>query len=135
MLQLKRIPIPVPQSGQVLIKVDCCPINPSDLYCMKGMYDDFDLMKFHYPTSPGWEGSGTVVESGGGFFGWYRAGSRVAFVRKVEGNDFPTGGTYQQYCISDSMQVNPLPDNIPSDIGSMSFVNPLTALGLLDRSQ
>lgn len=29
--QLKRIPIPVPASGEVLIKVDCAPINISDV--------------------------------------------------------------------------------------------------------
>jgi len=32
------------------------------------------------PCVPGWEGSGVVVESGGGIIGWMMKGSRVAFV-------------------------------------------------------
>ena len=31
---------------------------------MKGEYDQFDLFKIHYPSSPGWEGSGIVVKNG-----------------------------------------------------------------------
>ena len=60
-LQLKKIPVPVPSIGEVLVKVMAAPINPSDLYMMKGMYVDFDLFKIHYPTSAGWEGAGIVV--------------------------------------------------------------------------
>lgn len=28
--------IPTPGPGQLLIKVECCPINPSDIYFMSG---------------------------------------------------------------------------------------------------
>jgi NADPH2:quinone reductase len=28
--------IPVPRTGEVLIKVECAPINPSDIYYMTG---------------------------------------------------------------------------------------------------
>lgn len=31
--------IPVPGKGQVLIKVICAPINPSDLYYLAGKYN------------------------------------------------------------------------------------------------
>ena len=65
-LQIKKIEVPTPGKGEVLIKVEAAPLNPSDLYCMKGFYDDFDVFKFNYPTVPGWEGAGTVVASGGG---------------------------------------------------------------------
>ena len=94
-LQMKKIPIPQPAWGEVLIKVECAPINPSDLYYMKGDYDKSDVMTTKYPTSPGWEGSGTIVQYGGGLFGWMRNGCRVSFVRKVDnGSEFNTGGTY-----------------------------------------
>ena len=41
----------------------------------------------------GWEGSGIVVRSGGGFMGsgWKALGKRVAFVRKVVGNEMIAG--------------------------------------------
>ena len=71
------------------------PLNPSDLYYMKGKYDDFDVFKTHYPNVPGWEGSGLVVQSGGGFMGWRASGKRVAFSRKLHGNEKRHGGTYQ----------------------------------------
>lgn len=102
---------------------------------MKGFYDEHKLFKINHPTCPGWEGSGTIVASGGGPIGWWRTGMRVAFVRNVNGNEMIAGGAFQQYCLAKSFEVNPLGDEIPSDVGSMAFVNPLTAIGLLERGQ
>ena len=34
----KMMPIPVPKSGEVLVKMHASPINPSDLISMKGGY-------------------------------------------------------------------------------------------------
>jgi len=48
-LQVAKIPVPKPVSGQILIKVDSAPLNPSDLYCMKGFYDEYDVFRFNYP--------------------------------------------------------------------------------------
>jgi len=70
-------PIPVPGKGQVLIKVECVPINPSDTYYLAGMYKG----TYSYPIVPGGEGSGTVIASGGGFYAWTLVGKRVAFTR------------------------------------------------------
>ena len=65
-LTIEEVDLEGPKKGEVLIKVEAAPLNPSDLYCMKGLYDEFDVFKFNYPTVPGWEGAGTVVASGGG---------------------------------------------------------------------
>lgn len=71
---------------------------------MKGLYDDFDVFKFNYPTVPGWEGAGTVVASGGGMVANRQVGKRCSFVRPiVNGNEFKAGGTYQQYACADAM--------------------------------
>ena len=43
------------------------------------------------------------------------------------------GGCYQQYCIAPALSLNVIPDNMPHDVASMHFVNPLTALGLHDK--
>ena len=95
-LQVQKIPVPVPGPGEVLIKVMHAPINPSDLYFMKGMYVDFDLFKIPYPNTGGWEGSGIVVAVGGGMMTWNCLGKRVSFVRNVtNGNEMLQGGCYQ----------------------------------------
>ena len=45
------------------------------------------------------------------------------------------GGCYQQYMITNALQCIPLPDSVPFEEGSMHFVNPFTAIGLLDRAK
>jgi NADPH:quinone reductase-like Zn-dependent oxidoreductase len=100
---------------------------------MKGMYVDFDLFKIPYPNNPGWEGAGVVVAVGGGIMTWNCLGRRVSFVRNMVGNQMLTGGCYQQYCIAGAATLNMLNDDLPIEIASMSFVNPLTALGLNDK--
>ena len=62
---------------------------------MKGDYDQFDLFKINYPSTPGWEGSGVVVKSGGESTANKAIGKRVAFTRTIKGaNEFVTGGCY-----------------------------------------
>jgi NADPH2:quinone reductase len=51
------------------------PINPSDLALFGGHYS----LQKKYPTIMGFEGSGMVVESGGGLMGWGYVGKKVAF--------------------------------------------------------
>jgi NADPH:quinone reductase-like Zn-dependent oxidoreductase len=88
-----------PKSGQVLIKVECSPINPSDLYYMQGQYNG----KYTYPLVPGSEGSGTVVESGGGMLAWSIMGKRVGFTRMMErGGVFSKDGAYGEYIVTNA---------------------------------
>ena len=60
-LQIKKIPIPQPKWGEVLVKMECAPIYPSDIYYMKGEYDESNIFQTKYPSCPGVEGSGTIV--------------------------------------------------------------------------
>lgn len=73
---VKEIPIPKPKPGQVLIKVQAAAMNPADNAFLKGKY----ASKRQLPNSPGLEGSGVVVESGGGLLAWRLKGKRVGFV-------------------------------------------------------
>lgn len=109
---------------------------------MKGYYSEHKLYKIHYPTAPGWEGAGIVVQSGGGWcgvgslLGWRVMGQRVACVRTVlNDEEMVTGGCMQQYVVCDAITCLPLPDSVDTDKGSMHFVNPLTAIGLVERIQ
>ena len=68
---------------------------------------------------------------------WWDMGRRVAFTRKVDvGEDGVEeknhGGCFQQYCIANALHVQYLPENVDFDHGSMSFVNPITSIGLHD---
>lgn len=95
-------PVPQPGSGQVLIKVEAAPLNPSDTYFMEGDYD-LGTRPISYPVAPGWEGAGTVVATGGGISTWGMIGRRVAFSKQSEPNQtISIGGSYQQYAMTDA---------------------------------
>jgi len=101
--------IPVPRKGEVLIKVECAVINPTDTYYLSGKYNG----TYSYPLTPGSEGSGTVVASGGGFFAWRLVGKRVGFSKKPErAGTFVHGGSYADYCITDAFLCFVLDENI-----------------------
>lgn len=63
-LQLKEVPIPKLKKNEVLIKIECSPLNPMDLSFIKGSYSSVKKL----PATPGFEASGTVVASGGNIF-------------------------------------------------------------------
>lgn len=60
-LKLKEVPVPKPRKNEVLVKVECSPLNPMDLSFIKGSYSSAKKL----PATPGFEGSGVVVASGG----------------------------------------------------------------------
>ena len=66
-LRVVEQPVPEPRRGQVLVKIEAAPCNPSDLLLLQGKYG----VSKSLPTVPGWEGAGQVVASGGGWLaGW-----------------------------------------------------------------
>ena len=75
-----------------------------------------------------------MVGTGGGITTWGKIGKRVASTRKLHnGNHKILGGSYQQYMIADAMTCLTIPDDMPFTTGSMHVVNPLTAMGLVQR--
>lgn len=120
-LYVESLPLPQPGPGEVLIKMAAAPINPSDLALLKGGY-----MKRTYPFTPGLEGSGMVVASGGGFLAGLRMGKRVACSPNPEGD-----GTWAEFMISSVLRTVPLPRGISLDQGAMMLVNPMTAMAFL----
>ena len=98
---------------------------------MKGKYTG---IKLSYPYTPGWEGSGTVVDVGPGMLSAYFAGKRVAFMKGSEPPPtYKLGGSMAEYIVTDIKSVIPLGDDLTLEEGSSHFVNPLTALGMVDR--
>lgn len=113
---------PHPRQGQVLIKVAFSPINPSDLAFLTGQYG----IQKPYPIVPGFEASGTVVESGGGLYANYLKGKKVACVAHDK-----LDGPWAEYMVTDAAKCVILGKNVSLEQGALSFVNPLTALDFI----
>lgn len=120
-LSFEEVEVPHPGPGEVLVKMDAAPVNPSDLAVLKGGY-----LERSYPFTPGLEGSGTVVAAGSGLFPRLRLGSRVACSPKQGGD-----GTWAAYMRTSAMNVAPLPKQISFEQGAMMLVNPMTAMAFL----
>ncbi|KAH9074579.1 hypothetical protein Ae201684P_022383 [Aphanomyces euteiches] len=101
--EVREVDTPTPKYGEVLVKVECSPINPSNLSILKGEYSD--SAKNALPSLIGTEGSGTVVASGG------------VWAEYVAVNEFN--------CVT-------LPDDISFEGGSSCFVNPLTVVAFVE---
>jgi NADPH:quinone reductase-like Zn-dependent oxidoreductase len=124
-LVVETIPVPQPGRGEVLVKMAASPINPSDLALLKGGY-----MKRSYPFTPGLEGSGVVVDSGGGVMARLRKGKRVACTPNPEGD-----GTWTEFMLTSAMRTIPLPAAITQEQGAMTVVNPMTAMAFLHMAK
>jgi|SRR6516162_2793763 len=64
-LQLEDLPAPVPQAGEVRIKVDAIGLNRAEVMFRRGQY----LEQPEFPSLLGYEASGTVEELGPGVTG------------------------------------------------------------------
>ncbi len=122
-LKVAKRPIPKPRRGQVLVKIEAAPCNPSDLLLLQGKYGQLKDL----PTVPGWEGAGTVVASGGGLLAGWLKGKRVACA--LQGN---RDGTWAEYFAADAMMCIPLKRDLPIEQAAALTINPLTVMGLLD---
>jgi NADPH:quinone reductase-like Zn-dependent oxidoreductase len=101
------------------------PINPNDLMFLEGSYE----VKKSLPVVPGFEGSGTVVATGGGPVGRYLHGRRVACLAG-DGD-----GAWAEYMCADTLECAPLRRRTPMDQGAMLLTNPVTAWVLFARAR
>ena len=133
-LRVVEVPMPVPKSGEVLIKVVAAPVNPSDYGAWKPTNardlssSSTDGDNGFKPKAVGNEGSGIVVASGGGVYANSVVGKNVGFVTNVKGQ-----GSYSEYCVVNALEgIFPLPDNVKCEAAASHFVNPYTACGFID---
>jgi NADPH:quinone reductase len=144
-LWLAEALVPEPGVDEVVIRVEAAPINPSDLGMLLGPADVSTLQSGGTPARPtvtasvpqfrlagvagrldqpllvGNEGAGTVVDAGADAQGWI--GRRVAT---------RTLGMYAQYRIAKVADCLLLKDGTTAKQGASAFINPLTALGMIE---
>ena len=146
-LYLESAEIPPPGPGQVVVRVEATPINPSDLGLLLAGADMSAAVSTSGPDGPrvsaplspaalraaagrtgipmpvGNEGAGTVVAAGSDPEAAALLGKTVA----VAG-----GGMYSEYRCVDAGICLELPEGATAADGASSFVNPMTALGMVE---
>ena len=146
-LFLETVDVPSPGAGEVVIRIEASPINPSDLGMLFAGADmsaavttgtpDYPVViapipdaamramagRIDTPIAVGNEGAGTVVTAGSSASAQALLGRRVA----VAG-----GGMYSQYRCIDAALCLELPEGTTAAEGASAFVNPLTALGMVE---
>ncbi|WP_269714662.1 zinc-binding dehydrogenase [Caulobacter sp. NIBR2454] len=146
-LSLAMVPTPQPGENDVVIQVEAAPINPSDLGLLLGAADlsaatssageHGPIVRAPVPAGAmrgmkarldqamevGNEGAGTVVAAGSGAAAQALIGKRVTLAG---------GAMYSQFRVVDARQVMVLPDGATAEQGASAFVNPLTALGMVE---
>ncbi|RJF92658.1 zinc-binding dehydrogenase [Noviherbaspirillum saxi] len=146
-LSLVEVPVQVPKDNEVLVRIDASPINPSDIGLLFGAADMSAATAIETANGPvvtarvperglkamaarldmsmpvGNEGAGLVVGSGASAAARQLLGKTVAVLG---------GAMYSQYRCVPVEQCLLLPDGATAVEGASSFVNPLTALGMVE---
>ncbi len=146
-ISLEPTPVPVPGPDDVLIQVQATPINPSDIGLLFGPADlstvtvsgsaERPVVTARIPerAMPGLaarlgqsmpvgnEGAGLVVAAGASPAAQALLGRTVAAIG---------GAMYAQYRAMPAAQCLPLPAGATAAEGASCFVNPLTALGMVE---
>jgi len=125
-LRVVERPVPSLQRGQVLVRIEAAPCNPSDLLLLQGKYGSLKTL----PTVPGWEGAGTVIAGGGGLLAGWLNGKRVACALRDD-----CDGTWAEYFVANARDCIVLRSKLTIDQGASLIINPLTAIGLLETAK
>ncbi|WPP53274.1 quinone oxidoreductase family protein [Catalinimonas niigatensis] len=120
-LELKETALPEVKAGQVRIKVKAASVNPSDALFIQGAYG----IKPKFPSPVGFEGAGEIDMIGTGIGEGIKLfkGMRVAFA---------TLGSWAEYVVVPASSLMPIPDHLSWEQGAQLFINPFTALAMLE---
>lgn len=122
-LAVTEMRTPLPSNGQVLVKIDSSPINPSDLSFLAGTY----VTEKALPAVAGFEAGGEVVAAGDDYLSRRLLGKRVACFAPPDGD-----GTWAQFMRTRIRFVVPLQPGLDMEQGAMLLVNPLTVVAMMD---
>jgi NADPH:quinone reductase-like Zn-dependent oxidoreductase len=104
-LQVRKLPIPQPRPGQVLIQVKAFGLNRSELHFRQGL-----ATSGSFPRVPGLEATGVVAAAPGGEFD---PGTQVATLMGGMGREIDGG--YAEYVLVPAGQVIPFTSDLPWD--------------------
>jgi NADPH:quinone reductase-like Zn-dependent oxidoreductase len=146
-ISLVEIPTPEPSADEVVVRVEATPINPSDLGLLVGAADmstakasgskDAPVITARVPDAGmramaarldesmpvGNEGAGVVIRTGSSDAARALMGKTVSMIG---------GAMYTQYRTIKASDCMPLPEGTTAAEGASWFVNPLTALGMVE---
>jgi NADPH:quinone reductase-like Zn-dependent oxidoreductase len=146
-LAVRRVAVDPPHDDQVVVRVQAAPINPSDLGMLlaggdaeaaiaagDGMHPAVAVpvsagvlaaqrARVGKPMPVGNEGAGVVVAAGA-------SDAAQALLGRVVG--FLSGNAYAQYRTLHVAQCLPMPEGTDPADAAAAFVNPLTALGMVE---
>jgi NADPH:quinone reductase len=146
-VSVETVDTPRPRTHQVLVRVEAAPLNPSDLALMLAMADveraepggSSDAPVVTAPIHPrvmpalearvgiplpvGNEGAGVVVAAG-------ESPEAQALLGRTVG--FAGDGTYAEHALAAAQMCLPLPEGTEAVDGASCFVNPMTALGMVE---
>jgi len=146
-LSLQSVPVPTPDADEVVVRLEATPINPSDIGLLFGAADVGTAKASGTTASPvvtmqiperlmkgmaarvgqslpvGNEGAGVVVDAGSSAAAQALLGKTVAMLG---------GAMYAQYRCIKADQCLVLPEGTTPAEGASCFVNPLTALGMVE---
>lgn len=149
-LSLAEIAVPEPGAAEVLVRVEASPINPSDQGLLLGPADmstatvsgtaQRPVVTARIPPGAmkglagrmdvsmpvGNEGAGVVVAAGSSSAALALLGRTVALLG---------GAMYAQYRCVPVEQCLPLPEGTTAAQGASAFINPLTALGMVETTR
>ena len=146
-LSLQDIEMPQPDADEVVVRIEAAPLNPSDFGVMFSAADMSTAVQSGTEQNPivtadvpakfmpalktrvnkdtpvGNEGAGTVVAAGSSPAAQALMGKMVAVIG---------GGTYRQYHCVNVKSCLELKEGTTAKEGASSFVNPLTALAMVE---
>jgi len=117
-------PFPEPQIGEVLVKMDASPVNPSDIAFLRGMYN----INKPLPAVPGFEGTGIIVETGDEN-SKNLIGKRVSFFTQ----DDSVGAWCEYLCLKAGNYIS-VNDALSVEQAACLFINPFTAYAMFDEA-
>jgi NADPH2:quinone reductase len=146
-LSLNVTDVPEPSAEQVVIRVEAAPISPSDILLLLGPVDPRTLVtsgstdlpvtrgriakeampmvagRIDQPLPAGNEGAGVVVKAGSSSAAQALLGQTVAVL---------AGAMFSEYRVVDAGSCLVLPAGTTAAEGAAEFVNPLTALSMVE---
>jgi NADPH2:quinone reductase len=123
-LRLDTVPVPAPEAGELLVRVQAIPFNLNDLERITG---GNMMVRPELPYSPGMEVMGVVDACGDGADEWQ--GRRVVAMPKG------ANGGFAEYAICPVVSAFDMPEAIPlPDAAALYFPFHLAWLGLYDRA-